>query len=111
MASTEHLTADFQVSKNIFFFSFPPYVVFSSQHFYSELLPFPLENKRMHLVNSKRRLKQPALASFKNSSNDQDKPWTSTLGENTDACSPSIADTGGPPKNTVMFHSNETWLK
>ena len=43
-------------------------------------------------------MKQQTLASFhfKNSSNDQDKLSPSTLGENTNACLPSIPDTRGP---------------
>ena len=32
----------------------------------------------------------------------------STFEENTDTCSPLIADARGPPKTTVMFHLNET---
>ena len=55
-------------------------------------------------------MKQPALVSFyfENLSNDQDKPTTSTSGENTDACLLSIPDARGTPQNTVMFHFNET---
>ena len=58
----------------------------------------------------KLKMKQTTLASFnfKISSNDQDKQSPSTLGENTDACSPSIADAHGPQKTTVMFHFNAT---
>ena len=54
-------------------------------------------------------MKQQTLASFnfKKLSNDQDKPSPSTSEENTDESLPSTLDTCGP-KNTVMFHFNET---
>ena len=64
------------------------------------MLPLPLQKKMSALRKFEMAMKQPTLASFhfKNLSNDKDKPSSSTLGENTDACSLSIPDTCGPQK-------------
>ena len=69
------------------------------------MLPLPHGKKESALRIFKMAMKQTTLASFhfKSFSNDQYKPLLSTLGENTNAYSPSIPDACGPQKTLQCF--------
>ena len=101
MASTQKSVEDFPVSENrlIIFILFHLISSFPAKFLFRNVA-FTPRKKVSALCKFKIVMKQPALASFhfKNSSNDQDKPSTSTSGENTDTCSPLIPDAHGPQK-------------
>ena len=73
------------------------------------MLPLPLGEKSVFTWQIQNGDETAGIGVFhsKNLSNGQDKPSTSTSGENTDACS-RRSQRSWAPKNTVMFHLNET---
>ena len=108
MASTQNSTENFQVFKNrLIILSFPALSRLFLPKFSFQNVAFTPWKKASALHYFKMAMKQPALAAFhfKNFSNHQDKSSTSTLGENTDACSRSIPDAHGPPKIMYCFIS------